>query len=213
MEKRDFHSSTIITLVVGQLATNCYLLIDRKTQELMIIDPGDDADYIERVVSDFNAKPQMIVATHGHFDHILAGFELQTAYSIPFYIHKKDEFLVKDLQARANHWLRVASPPPPKIDGYLKEKDTIRIGFMALTVLETPGHTPGGISLSWRGENITFVGDLIFANGGVGRTDFSYSSIKDLDKSLKKVLSLSSDTEVFSGHGENFILESYTFTG
>lgn len=205
MEKRDFQSFILITLIVGQLQTNCYLLIDKKTQETLIIDPGDDADYIERIIADFNAKSTLIIATHGHFDHIMAGFELQTAYNIPFLIHKKDEFLVKDLQSRAEHWLKIESPPPPKIDSFLKEKETIKIGSSMLVVIETPGHTPGGICLYDKSEKVLFVGDLIFENGGIGRTDFSYSSEKDLRKSIDKILKFPQQTRVFPGHGESFM--------
>lgn len=205
MEKKNFKSFTLITLIVGQLQTNCYLLIDRKTQKTLIIDPGDDADYIERVIVDFNAKPTLIVATHGHFDHIIAAFELQMVYSIPFLIHKGDEFLVKDLRARTKHWLKVASPPPPKIDSFMKEDDIIQIGSLRFKVFETPGHTPGGISLYCEKEKILFIGDLFFADGSVGRTDFSYSSKEKLKESIEKIKKLPRQTIVFPGHGESLI--------
>ena len=81
---------TIETLVVGQMATNCYLV------DGMIIDPGDDAEYI---MSHCKTKPTMIVATHGHFDHIMAAYALQLAYNIPFYIHEKDIFLLSRMQS------------------------------------------------------------------------------------------------------------------
>jgi len=139
----------------------------------------------------------------------MAAFELQSAYNIPFQVHLKDEFLVKDLRARAKHWLRIESPPSPNIGGFLKEKDRIIIGSSTLEVMETPGHTPGGVCLYEKSEKVIFVGDLIFKDGSVGRTDFSYSSEKDLIKSIDKILQLPQQTRVFSGHGESFSLRSH----
>ena len=82
-------------LIVGQLQTNCYLVWDKKTREGIIIDPGDDAEYIISRIKDLEIKPQMILATHGHFDHVLAVLELKLAFKIPFLLHRKDLFLVK----------------------------------------------------------------------------------------------------------------------
>lgn len=209
----NFSHIRIAILPVGQLTTNCYLLIDKTTDETIIVDPGDDADYIERVISDLHVTQKSILATHGHFDHIMAAFELQAAYSIPFLVHKNDEFLVKDLRNRVKHWLHIESPPPPIISGYLVEKQIISLGDTEFTVLETPGHTPGGICLYSAKEKVLFVGDLIFTGNVYGRTDFSYSNKNDLILSIKKILKLPENTTVFSGHEEQFFLSDYTFTG
>ena len=191
----------IISLIVGQLQTNCYLVVGGKTNKALIIDPGDDADYIERIISDRKLKPVKIVATHGHFDHILAVTELKLAYKIPFFIHKNDEFLVKELQSSVRYFLGIAADPPPNIDGYLQEKDYIMIGESTLLVLEAPGHTPGGICLYSKRDKILFTGDLLFADGGIGRTDFLYSNPAMLNTSLKKIFQLNLLTTVYSGHG------------
>ncbi|MBI5465438.1 MBL fold metallo-hydrolase, partial [Candidatus Gottesmanbacteria bacterium] len=74
-------------LVVGQLWTNCYLVWDEKDKKGIIIDPGDDADFIVQKIQDFKVIPSAIIATHGHFDHVLAGLELKLAFNIPFVIH------------------------------------------------------------------------------------------------------------------------------
>ncbi len=191
----------IIILPVGQLSTNCYLVIDRKVKQCLIIDPGDDADYIQRVVADEGVKPLQIIATHAHFDHILAATELQLAYNIPFTLHKKDEFLLKRMQDSARYFTGVNAGPPPKISGYLKAKQMVRLGNTSFSIIETPGHTPGSITLYCRKEKLAFVGDLLFAEGGVGRTDFSYSSFNNLKRSIQKILKLSPGTLLLPGHG------------
>lgn len=172
-------------LVVGTMATNCYIMGD------MIIDPGDDAEYI---MSHVKRKPKMIVATHGHFDHIMAAYALQLAYNIPFYIHKEDIFLLSRMQSSAKHYLglREVDPPP-------KPADTFDFPF-----LHTPGHTPGSICLKF--GDALLVGDTIFADGAVGRTDFSYSNKNDLDNSIKNILSFPKETKLLSGHGESITI-------
>jgi len=192
----------VLILPVGQLQTNCYVMEDEETREGWIIDPGDDGDYIARVLAEKEIKPVKILATHGHFDHIMAALELQLNYQIPFLVHEKDEFLVSSLQKRAKHWLGYESPPPPKIDEYLKGEQKLSIGGVKFEVVETPGHSPGSVALYSPSERIVFVGDLMFAGGGVGRTDFSYASEEDLYKSIKKILGLPSKTVIYSGHGK-----------
>jgi len=191
----------IITLPVGQLQTNCYIVIDRQTSKALIIDPGDDADYIQRIIADERVKPVGIIATHGHFDHILAATELQLAYNIPFSINAKDEFLVKRMGESARYFTGVSSGPPPKISSHLTPGQKITLSKTNLKVVETPGHTPGSLTLYCETEKIAFVGDLLFADGGIGRTDFSYSSHSKLERSIKKILKLPPETVLLSGHG------------
>ena len=193
---------TIKTLEVGTLKSNCYLAIDDNTRDCLIIDPGDDADYIQRVIADAGANPVSIIATHGHFDHVLAGFELQTAYNVPFLIHKDDEFLLDRMQSSARHFTGVDAPPKPKINRNLIPGHTLRIGNYKLKIISTPGHTPGSVSLYCKEANVAFVGDLIFADGYVGRTDFKYASSEELNKSIQKILKLPEDLTIYPGHGK-----------
>lgn len=197
----------VLTLTVGQLQTNCYIPYDKKSQKGCIIDPGDDADYITRILTDKKIKPECIVATHGHFDHILAVSELQLAYDIPFVLNSKDIFLVINMQSSAGYFLgRKIDNPIPQVNRNLKEGDTLKMGISTFSVIETPGHTPGSICLFSRIMNVLICGDLLFAGGGVGRTDFSYSSPQDLQKSIDKVFKLPSNIIVYPGHGDSFQL-------
>jgi len=195
---------SIKDLKVGQLDTNCYLLSDNKNNTI-IIDPGDSADYIENIISDCELTPKMIIATHGHFDHIMGAFEIQEAYNIPFFIKKEDDFLVKGMKNSAAYFLGINKGIyPPRNIKYLKNK--VSFGCLDIEVIHTPGHTPGSVLLNLKSEKKAFCGDLIFKNNCVGRYDFSYSSLSDLKKSVKKVLSLPLETDIYPGHYEKFIL-------
>ena len=195
----------ILQLTVGQMRSNCYLII-AENNDCLIIDPGDDADYIESIIRDKQAKPLKIIATHGHFDHIMGATELMLAYNIPFLINKKDDFLVKNMVQSAAHFLGIKTDPPPIPDGYLKNNDNLKIGNHQIRVISSPGHTPGSVCLYLAREKTLITGDTLFAGGGVGRTDFSYSSPAELDKSLKLIFSLPGETEIKPGHGESSTL-------
>ena len=193
-------------VVVGQLQTNCYLVWDKESLETVIIDPGDDADYILRKVNDFNLSPRFILTTHGHFDHVLGATELKLALNIPFLIHQKDLFLLKRAGKTAKFFTGREEESVLPADGFIKEGNEIKFGKESLKVIETPGHTPG--SVSFYSSGFLFSGDLIFAEG-VGRTDFAYSSKQELENSIKKILKLPSQTIIYPGHGEEFEKQSW----
>lgn len=229
---------TIRTLVVGDLDANCYLVSNPSSDggrskakdssevgsECLIIDPGDDADYITETVVNEKLKPIAIILTHGHFDHVLGCLELKLNFSIPIYLHQSDLKLYTSANQSASHWLKKKTLKVPPIDQFIKEGDKIKIGSESLAVIETPGHTPGSICLYWqtfplsKGESkgVLFSGDTLFADS-VGRTDFSYSSPSDLQTSLTKIKSLNHQTfplskgefkgvTIYPGHGDHFLL-------
>jgi hydroxyacylglutathione hydrolase len=188
-------------LIVGQLQTNCYLVWEKKTKKGLIIDPGDDAEYIISRIKDLGIKPQMILATHGHFDHVLAAFELKLAFKIPFLINRHDFFLLKRTNKTADWFTGIKDGFTPLPDAFLKENKRISFGQNSqLRVIETPGHSPGGVAFFSRGA--LFSGDTLFKQG-VGRSDFSYCSKTDLMNSIKnKLFKLPNKTVVYPGHGE-----------
>ena len=132
---------------VGQMVTNCCLVFDDNSKEVVIIDPGDDAEFIADEVKKHQLKPEAIIATHGHFDHIMAVSELKLMYKIPFLVSKEDEFLVKKMKESAWYFIRVSTGPIPKVDRYIKEGDEIKIGEEKIKVIDLPGHSPGGVCL------------------------------------------------------------------
>jgi glyoxylase-like metal-dependent hydrolase (beta-lactamase superfamily II) len=194
------------TLPVGQMAANCHLVILEDDQAL-IIDPGDDADLIIQNITEQNCQPTAILATHGHFDHIMAAFELQLAYNIPFLIHPKDQFLLKRMQETANHFLPGTKCPPPPAQVAPLQEGKLTLDSFNFTVIPTPGHTPGSVCLYFPDQNILFAGDLLFAGGGYGRTDFSYSNILQLQDSIEQIMQLPADTTIFCGHGRSSTVE------
>lgn len=201
--KQKARSIIIERFVVGQMATNCYIVVHPKTKDALIIDPGDDAQYIIDKIVSLEVTPRAIIATHGHFDHIMAGFELEHTYNIPFIVHENDVFLVKRMKESAQYFLGITrSDPEPVVTHTCNDGETISYGGIALTVMQTPGHTPGSICLKLRDQAILFVGDTVFADGGVGRTDFQYSSRDALQASLGKIFALNADTVLYPGHGE-----------
>ncbi len=208
----------IITLPLGELETNCYLVSDSETKEAFIIDPADEGTLIsERILSE-KLKPKAIILTHGHFDHVLACLELKLNFQVPIYLHPLDNFLLKDTPKSAKYWLGHSVDPVPPADLPLSDNQILTLGNEKLTVLHTPGHTPGSISLLHTknlkskilNHKSIFVGDLIFSDG-VGRTDFSYSSETDLKNSINllnsRLSTLNSKPMVFPGHGNPFTLQ------
>jgi len=196
---------SVIKLTVGQLKENCYLLVDNKSKNCLIIDPGDEGEYISSVIERQSLKPVKIVATHGHFDHISAVTFLKLTYKVPFLINKKDAFLVDRLKETSIHFTGIDPGPKPKIDVYLKREHEIKLGKSQIEVMTTPGHTPGSISLYVPG--MIFVGDVLFSEGSIGSSEFEYQSRTILDKSIDKILSLPSKTRILSGHGEETSVE------
>ncbi len=197
----------VISLTVGPLQTNCYLVFCLKSKEAIIIDPGDEADFISQKILDLKLKPKAILATHGHFDHLLAAAELKLNFKIPLFLHQNDCFLIKRIYQTASWWLRRRIVGLPlEIDHQLKEGDEISIGSLSLKVIETPGHSPGSVSFHSPQGKTLFSGDTLFSDGFIGRVDFEYSEPEKMEKSLKRLLSLPKETLVFPGHGKKFTL-------
>lgn len=202
----------VITLKVGQLGTNCYLV--ESNNETGIIDPGDDGEYIIQEIQKYNLNPVWVCATHGHFDHVLAAMELSLTFKIPFYINEKDEFLVKDAHKSALHFTGAIVEPILIKPDFIKDGDILKVGDVKFEIIETPGHTPGSVCLYSKnlpaGRQALFCGDLVFA-GGVGRSDFKYSCEDDLWHSIQKISKLPKDTIIYSGHGTRFNVRDINF--
>lgn len=191
-----------IRLAVGQLQSNCYLYpIDGK--HAIIIDPGEDDQYIIGKLTELELTPVAILATHGHYDHLLAAFTLQATYNIPFYIHKDDDFLLTRMRETAIHFGETDPGPAPIVTKFLddstKEFSALENTIM---VIQTHGHTPGSVSYYDKTNKVAFVGDLLFADGSIGEVTHKYSNRTETKQSIKKILSLPEETTICSGHGE-----------
>lgn len=181
----------IKTIPTGMIEENCYIVMDENTNEGFLVDPGADAEILASTVENMKMKPKFILLTHGHWDHIGAVVELKDKFNIPFYISKNDNDMIQSGQDT------YGSTPNP--DGYLKEGDTFKFADKTIRVIETPGHTPGGVCFLV--DKSLFTGDTLF-NGTIGRTDFVGGSFETLVSSVRKRLAtLPEDIKVYPGHG------------
>lgn len=190
---------TIHRFIVGQLQANCYFLVCSQTDQSVIIDPGDEGDFLSEKILQLKISPQIILLTHVHFDHCLAAEELRLNFKIPIFLHQADFSLIKNIRPQEKILL-------PQETKFLKDRQEIKFGQEKLKVIHTPGHTPGSVCLYNPLDQFLFSGDLIFKEG-FGRTDFSYGSPQDLENSIKKISSLPPETIIHPGHGEEFKLK------
>lgn len=198
-------------IVLGDLFTNCYIVWDDSTKAVVVIDPADSGVDISELLQSKQLNLVGILATHGHFDHLLGALDLKLIYNVPFYCSSRDQFLLDRQKETAKHFLgrSIAVPNFKKIDVDLDNTEEVIVGKEKLTVMKTPGHTPGSVCFYNQKNGWLFSGDTLFANG-VGRTDTSYGNKNDLQKSLEIIERLPSDTEVLSGHGERICLRLIT---
>ena len=179
--------------VVGPIETNCYIVGCETTRECFVVDPGADPEIITELLSRHKLVPRAIINTHAHADHIGANADLK----LPIYIHKNESPLLSDSLLNLSGYTggAVISPVASR---FIKEPEVITIGTLSLKVLDTPGHSPGGISLL--GETFVITGDALFKES-IGRTDLPGSDEALLCASLKKLSILDEKLAVFPGHG------------
>lgn len=172
-------------LELGPFGTNAYIVCCRKTQDSILIDAPGEADVIiDRLKTTI---PKYILLTHNHVDHIGALGRLRIELKIPLAAHAADTGNL--------------APPPEML---LEDGDVIRVGQLSLTVLHTPGHTPG--SLCFRVVRYLISGDTVFP-GGPGKTS-SPDDFRQIVKSIKeKILVLPDDTQIYPGHGDSTVLK------
>ena len=178
------------TVTVGLYEVNCTLAIDGA--DAWVVDPGADEETIEKAAEAEGAKIAGVLLTHAHFDHIGAIPGIKARFpDAPVYVHPSDEVMFGHPFNR----LPPEYPSFPKPAGVVDARK-----FPLAEVIETPGHTPGGVCYYFKEDGILLSGDTLFA-GSVGRTDFPGGSMTTLVESLKKLKALPDDTKVIPGHG------------
>lgn len=185
-------------LIVGAMGVCCYLLGCEETRMAAVIDPGGNPDRILAAAKAEGLTIKYIINTHGHADHDCANGPLKAATGAKILIHAQDaEFFARpDIKA---YFSVLGLPASPPADQLVHDGDVIMVGNIKLSVLHTPGHTPGGICL-YAAPNL-FTGDTLFVDG-VGRTDFPGGDTATLMHSIRaKILTLPPATKVWPGHG------------
>ncbi len=211
-------------LPVGMLQCNCSILGDRETHEAIVVDPGDEVDWILEMLRSRELQVRAILSTHAHIDHVGGLARLHEATGAPVLMHPEDLPLYQRMEMQAS-WLGIPPPPIIGIDSELNEGDIVRWGGFEARVLHTPGHTPGSVSLyipmsstepaptaagQQQAEKTArmpgysgwlLAGDTLFA-GSIGRTDLWGGDLRTILSSLhEKILQLPDSTRVYPGHG------------
>ncbi|MGK0290518.1 MAG: hydroxyacylglutathione hydrolase [bacterium] len=198
----------ITTFPVAPLGCNCSIIVCKNTKEAIVVDPGGEATKILAELKKRNVTVKWIIHTHAHFDHCLATDEVTTSLraeqesSLYVAMHKDDFFLWENLGQQCQ-WFGV--PPQnstTKIDHHLQDEEFLAFGNTKLTVLHTPGHSPGSCCFNLENTGTMFSGDTLFQMG-VGRTDLPGGDSDQLIKSVKnRLFTLDGDTKVIPGHGD-----------
>lgn len=189
-------------LILGLYETNCYVLRNNETtKDCLIVDAGLGAGKLIKFLEKHKLNPVAVVLTHGHIDHMEGVAALREEFAdIKVYIHKLDAGMLAEphinLSAMTGEFFSIE---PAEFS--LEEGEEIEQAGVKLSVLHTPGHTPGGICLYSKDEGIVFTDDALFADS-IGRTDFPCGSMEQLLKSIReKLFTLPDETKVYPGHG------------
>lgn len=190
-------------LTLGIAATHCYIVGDTHTNEALVIDPSDNAPLIQEAAQENGWRIKLILATHAHFDHVLASRELKETTNAPFYIHAEAAAMLETLPEQGLMFTGRPFPEAATPDRLLtSEAETITLGAIRLETIYTPGHAPGHLSFFMGDARLVFSGDCLFA-GSIGRTDLPGGDYELLMRSIfEKLLPLGDNVRVLPGHME-----------
>lgn len=200
------NSLNLVSFPVGSYACNCSILFSDKTREAIIIDPGNDDDFILREIKKLNIKVLKLIHTHAHFDHIGKSCEVSAATGASIHLHKGDQFLY-DMLPQQGLFFGQKVGTPKALDSHLEEGEIFSFSDPEmqnfLTTLHTPGHTPGSCCFysEYFDTPQLFAGDTLFQQS-IGRTDLPGGDGRQIIKSIKeRLLTLPDETKVIAGHG------------
>ncbi len=192
--------------VVGQVQTNCYVVINEEANECFVIDPGASAKQLAERIKAQGYKPVAVVLTHGHFDHAGAAKELAEEFGISVYACDKEKDTLENPDKNVS-WM-VGARESYTADVYVKDDEVLKLAGFEIKVLHTPGHTEGGCCYYLPKEGVLFSGDTLFAES-VGRTDFPGGSMSQIVRSIKeKLMVLPDETTVYPGHNDPTTIET-----
>lgn len=185
-------------LVLGPIQANGYLVRREADRAAIVIDPGAEPGTVIEALEEEDARPEAILLTHAHLDHVGGVAGVRRRWEVPIYLHPAGRDLYDAaLDQAAAFGLEIEQPPPP--DRALADGQVLELAGLSLEVRHAPGHSPGGVVFSLPGH--AFVGDCIFA-GSVGRVDLPGGDAGTLLRSIReKILTLPEDTVLWPGHG------------
>ena len=187
-------------VVVGLFAENCWIVGSRTRGEGCVIDPGDEPQEILALARDMGVRITRVLASHAHLDHIMAARDIVEATGAPFLLHQADLPIADSLPLSARGWLGRDVPPAPPPDHFASDGDDLEVAGVTLTVLHTPGHTPGSVSLYAREARLLFSGDTLFRDS-IGRVDLPGGDFQQIARSItQRLYTLPDDTRVLPGH-------------
>lgn len=194
----------LCTIPASGFAANCYLLWEDVSRQALLVDPTASVSAVAAALRERGVTLTGILLTHGHFDHILTLDALRDAFGVPAYVHRADAEMLGDPVRNVSALLvgeQIRRRPAEELwDG----GETLTLGEETLTVLSTPGHTPG--SVCFRGKDFLVSGDTLF-DRSIGRTDLPGGSFSVLSASLAGLCLLPGDTRVYPGHGPDTTIE------
>ena len=188
----------------NMLQENCYIVSD-ETRECVIIDCGafypEEKKAILQYIRDNQLIPKYLLATHGHLDHNFGNPFIFDEFGLKVDIHRDDADFIANYEEQAEKFFMLTNIEPlPEPGRLLTGNDVIEFGNHRLSIIETPGHSRGGVFFYCEEENVCFSGDSLF-QGSIGRTDLMGGSMFMLLESLKKITKLPENTVVLPGHG------------
>ena len=184
-------------IVSGEFQENCYVVYDDISKKAIIIDPGQDGKKVIDKIEKFKLKPELLINTHGHFDHTFSDDIIRQKYNIPLAIHKGDTEMLSD--ANKNFSTMIGAPTIiNEAEIIFDKEETKETSFCKYSVIHTPGHSKGSVCIII--DNILFAGDTVFKNS-IGRTDLYGGNYNELILSLQKIKKLPQDTIICPGHG------------
>ena len=189
---------TVKQFLAGPIGTNCYLLINEKTKEAVIVDPASCPDYMMNYIKTEEIKLKAVLLTHAHFDHIMGIEDFLKAFDVPVYVGREEQPLLADdrLNASSMYGYHCAYTGAKA----LEDGQTVECAGTEIHVIHTPGHTVGGCCYYLPEDEALFCGDTLFC-GSIGRTDLPTGSSRDLAHSIReKLMILPDETKLYPGH-------------